>query len=216
MYKGVWKGKYADDGTRILILGESHYCSEGDSLDTTTSVIKRFLEKDDIPFFEKIVESLGYRADERETLFDLVFFGNYIDELCGIGDAKAKEYARKDCEKYNDELFSFVNENKIDVILSFSKLAYDHLPVSTCENKKRNLEGGTRKVIGNIGQNNNVAEKYEYVANVVHNKCNIALNRDLVVYALRHPSGQGGYSVEQAKKFFMAECEELKRIIKIE
>lgn len=73
MYKGVWKGKYADDGTRILILGESHYCSEGDSLDTTTSVIKRFLEKDDIPFFEKIVESLGYRADERETLFDLVF-----------------------------------------------------------------------------------------------------------------------------------------------
>ena len=92
MYLGVWIGKEANENG-ILILGESHY---GET-ETTRGVIEFYLSENHkgsrdawMRFFDRISKSFGY-YEMSEEFWDKVFYGNYIEMPCGVGDNKADE-----------------------------------------------------------------------------------------------------------------------------
>ena len=69
---------------------------------------------------EKAIETLQIEADavkklinhiddEFESFWNNVYFANYVDGLCGIGDSKAKILIKNNKEIYNNELFEFIN-----------------------------------------------------------------------------------------------------------
>ena len=100
MHKGVFKGEKAkDQPVKILILGESHHINTDSKVTTdkiagvpasytTASVIHEHLEKRKIHgFFTKIAKTFGIPETEEENFWQGVYFGNYIDVLCGIGNS---------------------------------------------------------------------------------------------------------------------------------
>ena len=98
MFKGVYEGKNAKhQSKRILILGESHYDKDGYNDFTTDSVVQNFYSnpgEKKYQFFHKIAkcffENVKDIDDEFESFWNNVYFANYVDGLCGIGDSKAK------------------------------------------------------------------------------------------------------------------------------
>ena len=121
MFKGVYEGKNAKhQSKRILILGESHYAKDGYNDFTTDSVVQNFYSnpgEKKYQFFHKIAkcffENVKDIDDEFESFWNNVYFANYVDELCGIGDSKAKNFIKNNKEKYNNELFEFINKNEL-------------------------------------------------------------------------------------------------------
>lgn len=201
MYEGVFEGTYAKN---ILILSESHHGP--DHVESTKSVVYDYFnnpQKACYNFFDKIAKSFGYselNREKREEFWNKVYFGNYIDELCGIGDdrAKIKIWGNKEngrCQ-YNDDLFKFVNDKEIDVIFCFSRMVYNALPslAKAKENKFPSIGNGTiKKGSGTVSDK---ISHCEYLKDVEHGKTTIVLNRNLVVYGMRHPSGRGGYDAD--------------------
>lgn len=113
MFKGVYEGKNAKhQSKRILILGESHYDKDGYNDFTTDSVVQNFYSnpgEKKYQFFHKIAkcffENVKDIDDEFESFWNNVYFANYVDGLCGIGDSKAKILIKNNKEIYNNELF---------------------------------------------------------------------------------------------------------------
>ena len=206
MYNGVWMGSNVQDTAKVLIVGESHY--KGDKEVTSTEAVLK--EHMNLSFFQKIAKSFGY--DDCFEFFNKVHFGNYVDELCGIGENnRAAESIRTNNEKYNNELCLYVNEHGIDVVVFFSKLSYMNAPDSTKQDKVVSYA----TTIGQIGGRNNVMNHCFYKAGVKYKKCSVSLNKALTVYALRHPSGAGGYDERQVYEGIKESgCKELLKLLK--
>lgn len=203
MHKGEFVGINAHKKqNRTLILGESHHVSTDSSVTTdkiagvpasytTASVIQEHLDKSKThDFLTKIAKTFG--SEEENVFWQSVFFGNYIDVLCGIGNSVAKNQIKdKDNRiKYNDQLFQFVNQHKIEKIFCFSILAYKSLPSLSDD------EESTRETIGMRGNRRVFLRHCQYKAGLQHEGTSVILHQPLHVYGISHPQSKGGYSPE--------------------
>lgn len=212
MHYGVYCGRKAEaDEEKILILSESHHVNTDDketdnktpgveATYTTQGNIVDYLKDpcaDSYRIYDTIVKTFGFEPEKRVSFWNRVFFGNYIDVLCGIGDNYAKEYVggSKNRVKLNDQLFQFVNEYQIDTIYCFSILSYDKLP-SLSTSKE---EGNSSKFqIGKTasGKKYVYLRKCYYEEGQLHKWTNIILRKPLTVFGITHPSSKGGYPLE--------------------
>ncbi|MBR3150121.1 MAG: hypothetical protein IKF64_08120 [Eubacterium sp.] len=203
MYKGVFEGKKVNSlNKRILILGESHHDDDENDDFTTQSVLGSYKHNPTeakYKFFWKIANSFGFYErcvdDEFHHFWDYVYFGNYIDSICGIKTSKAKHLANKNRKKYNDDLFQFINENDIEYVFVFSRLVYEKMPSI---DKKHNKEwmGNVNNQDLFVANKRDWISKCEYKRNCEHKYTTIELNHDLVVYNMRHPSAKCGFNAE--------------------
>ncbi len=110
--------------------------------------------------------------------------------LCGKGDTKkAKYFMKQNRTEYNNDLFSFVNQNQISVLVCFTKATFWNLPAASDEDR-----GTYRKIeLPLIGGRANTINIYEYAPGVNHGSCDVILEASLKVYGIRHPSARGGY-----------------------
>ncbi len=209
MFKGVYEGKNAKyQSKRILILGESHYDKDGYNDFTTDSVVQNFYSnprEKKYQFFHKIAkcffENVKNIDDEFECFWNNVYFANYVDELCGIGDSKAKNLIKSNRKKYNNELFEFINKNEIDIVFVFGRSVYYNLPNysknKTVTEKQPDLDNG----------NIFVGSRRDFISHCVYLKCEqhknvkTVLKRNVHIYGLRHPSAQCGFNVENYKPY---------------
>lgn len=215
MFKGVYKGCKSDLLTKkILILGESHY--ENDTkIENTFNVVNDFLndqKKIYYKFFRKIAETLDeevYKTHSNyERVWDYVYFGNYVSEICGIRNGRAKELVNKNREVYNNELFKFINENDIDIVFVFSRLTYNHLPSLSKKGKEKEKQIVDKTLkVGNVRDYINCSF---YLPNIPHRKVDVILNKELAVYSMRHPSAAGGYNIDNYYKYLNPLFERLK------
>ena len=218
MFKGVWCGKNVPKTNRILIMGESHYDSEELTARntapeyTTSDVVRCYLEKHPSwsSFFDRIAESFGYSSSDRERFYSKVYFGNYVEELCGVGDDRAQKSIKRNRDAYNTSLFNFINDNEIDILICFTKESYNNLPsfASSGETAGSELIGK----IGESGKKHNNAEYCNYVAGVEHAHCDTVLKKTLKVYAFVHPTGQYGFNPSQVYEY-CKKIEALKELI---
>lgn len=143
MHKGEFKGEQAENQEiRVLIMGESHYWGEEKKEEDrrTDKVVQTYLdnynasspsEKDkSYRFFDNIVQAFGVDPENRTDFWNRVWFGNYIDEPCGIRDSRATKLLKRadKRDELNKQLFSFIEENQIDIVFCFSRKVYDKLP----------------------------------------------------------------------------------------
>lgn len=186
MHKGVFIGSEArNQPKRILILGESHYGVQ----ESTTAVMERyFREPGDIAyrFFDRIVETFGYARENREEFWAKVYFGNYIDLPCGVGDGQARAAIKENRTKSNDDLIDFIFQEEIDYVFCFSRLVYNHLPKLYREN------GDDESCI--------LEDRTHYLMKCVYcpgqrSDAKRWIEKPLVVYGLKHPSR--GYSPQK-------------------
>ena len=211
-----WIGGSLNSNIRVLILGESHYDEEnnlGANVTFSTSgVVEYYFKKRErwAPFFDKIAASFGYDIDNARSFYEQVCFGNYVDVVCGVGDNNcARYYINLNRIKYNSDLFKFVNEYSVDVVVCFSKLVYSNLPKIGSKD-----EHWDRKTIGKIGNRNNNVDICFYRKDVVHDFCDVKLQNDLKVYGVRHPSARGGFKSEQVYQF-MIKQDDVRSICKL-
>ena len=186
MHKGVFIGSEArNQPKRILILGESHYGIQ----ESTTAVMERyFREPEDISyrFFDKIVGTFGYAKVDREQFWAKVYFGNYIDVSCGVGNRQTRAAIKDNRVNYNEDLIAFIVKEKIDYAFCFSRLVYNHLPKLCRENGDDEsciLEDRTHylmKCVYYPGQRDDMKQW---------------IDKPLEVYGLKHPSR--GYSPQK-------------------
>lgn len=209
MFKGVYEGKNAKyQSKRILILGESHYDKDGYNDFTTDSVVQNFYSNPSekkYQFFHKIAkcffENVNDIDDEFECFWNNVYFANYVDGVCGIGDSKAKNLIKDNKEKYNNELFEFINENEIDIVFVFGRTVYNNLPTysknKTVTEKQPDLDNGNIFV----GSRRDFISHCVYLKGEQHKNVKTVLKRDVHIYGLRHPSAQCGFNVENYKPY---------------
>ena len=213
MFKGVYKGKKAETlKNGILILGESHHDSKENGNFTTDQVIntnyRNNPKNSKYSFFHTIAKTFGVNTDnideEFENFWDYVYFGNYIEVLCGVGDSRAKLHLKDNNNRiqYNDELFKFVNDkkNNIDYIFVFSRLVYYNLPEFDINEASEKETIFCEDIIR--GKRDWIA-KSVYKSNTKHEKVNEILKRDIIVFSMRHPSSRCGYN----SYFYQSELE---------
>ena len=211
MSPGEWKGSNIVETNRTLILGESHYEDDSNSIGkevpySTAGVVEEYLSqhcKTDgrkgrwHRFFDRIAESFGYSKEHSVDFYKKIWFGNYVNVLCGTGEEnKACHYMNKNRKEYNDELFSFVNSHDIDVIACFSKEVFWHLPAMA----KEDSDSYRELSLPLTGGRKNVINYYEYAPGVKHDSCDVELKKPLKVYGIRHPSARGGFNASQVYK----------------
>lgn len=209
MFKGVYEGENAKyQNKRILILGESHYDKDGYDNFTTKSVIENYHfnpNEKKYNFFHKIAQCFSVNTNDIDKEFECfwsnVYFANYVDELCGIGDSKAKNLINNNRKKYNNELFEFINKNEIDIVFVFGRTVYNNLPsYSKNENtaeKQPNLDNGNLFV----GSKIDFISHCVYLKGEQHKNAETELNRDIHIYGLRHPSARCGFNAENYKPY---------------
>lgn len=209
MFKGVYEGKNAKhQNKRILILGESHYDKDGYDNFTTKSVIENYhlnSNEKKYNFFHKIAQCFSVNINDIDKEFECfwsnVYFANYVDELCGIGDSKAKNLIKNNKEKYNNELFEFINKNEIDIVFAFGRTVYNNLPSysknKTATEKHPDLDNGDLFV----GNKRDFVSHCIYLKNEPHENTDIELNKDIHIYGLRHPSAKCGFNAENYKPY---------------
>lgn len=203
MHNGVFEGKKAkNQPVKILILGESHHISTDSKVTTdkiagvpasytTASVILEHIENRKIHgFLTKIAKTFRVSVAEEESFWQGVYFGNYIDVLCGIGNSVAKKQIADNRKEYNNQLFRFVNEHKITKIFCFSILVYKNLP-DLRENEEYKCD-----TVGMRGSRRVFLRQCQYMAGKQHKGTDVTLLRDLDVFGISHPSARGGYSLE--------------------
>lgn len=206
MFNGVYKGKKADTlNKRILILGESHHDNKENNSFTTDEVVntnyRNNPKNSKYAFFHKIAQTFGVNTEnideEFENFWDYVYFGNYIDVLCGVGDSRARVHLKgksnENRKLYNDELFKFVNDkkNNVDCIFVFSRLTYDNLPAF---NKNEVSEKETVLCEETINGKRDWISCAKYMHDIEHGNADVILNHDIVIYGMRHPSSRCGYN----------------------
>jgi hypothetical protein len=208
LHRGVFEGEIANDQpVKILILGESHHWSKEDWVTAkdeteaqaqerrkkkaetyrTEDVMKRYFENYEsfgnreqaYRFFENIVRSFGFDPENRTNFWNRVWFGNYIDELCGVRDSKAAKLLGKPGkrEALNQKLFEFIEANEIDIVFCFSRKVYNKLPP---------LElAGDKETKGDKTDSHRLNECFY---NAGQRKCvPVRLSKPVVVYGLKHP-----------------------------
>ena len=184
MHRGVFEGKQAkDQPVKVLILGESHYWSKDKSEEEklTSKVVETYLsETYSYRFFDNIVRAFGVATEKRRDFWEKVWFGNYIDEPCGIRDSTATKLLKRPGkrEELNGQLFSFIKENEITVVFCFSRKVYNKLPplelIGDKETKGNNRDSHRlNECVYVAGQRKNVS---------------VALSKPVTVYGLKHPS----------------------------
>ncbi len=194
MHKGVFEGtKAKDQPVKVLILGESHYWSEDKKEEDklTSKVMETYLsETYSYRFFDNIVRSFGVAPEKRRGFWEKVWFGNYIDEPCGIRDSQATKLLKQPekREELNRQLFLFIEENKIDVVFCFSRKVYDKLPP---------LEEGDKEKRGAKIDSHRLNECV-YVAGQRKN-ASLSLSKSVTVYGLKHPSQGFSYRRYEGK-----------------
>lgn len=201
MHHGVFEGQKAkDQPVRILILGESHHVSTDRSVTTdkiagipatytTASVVREHLDKRKThDFLTKIAKS--FDTKEEVHFWESVYFGNYIDVLCGIGNSLAEKQIADNRSEYNDQLFRFVNKYNISIIFCFSVLAYENLP------DLADGEASRCETIGMRGTRRVYLRQCKYKAETQHSGTSVILEKDLHVFGISHPQAKGGYSPE--------------------
>lgn len=209
MFKGVYEGENAKyQNKRILILGESHYDKDGYDNFTTKSVIENYHlnpNEKKYNFFHKIAQCFSVNTNDIDKEFECfwsnVCFANYVDELCGIGDSKAKSLIENNKKEYNDELFEFINKNIIDIVFVFGRTVYNNLPSysknETTAEKQPNLDNGNLFV----GGKRDFISHCVYLKGEQHKNAETELNRDIHIYGLRHPSARCGFNAENYKPY---------------
>lgn len=209
MFKGVYEGKKAKcQNKRILILGESHYDKDGYDNFTTKSVIENYHlnpNEKKYNFFHKIAQCFSVNTNDIDKEFECfwsnVYFANYVDELCGIGDSKAKSLIENNKKEYNDELFEFINKNIIDIVFVFGRTVYNNLPSysknETTAEKQPNLDNDNLFV----GSKRDFISHCVYLKGEQHKNAETELNRDIHIYGLRHPSARCGFNAENYKPY---------------
>lgn len=209
MHKGVFVGAHArNNPKKVLILGESHHWAEEDYDKTedersrkeatyyTYNVLKRYLDNyehstgrdrdHNYRFFDNIVKSIGVDPEtERIKFWNSVYFGNYVEKLCGVGDAKAKKAIRDNRTEYNSHLIEFINKEHIDYVFCYSYLTYNNLPSCNSE-------------VGDTEVPHDSSEKPQIIK-CIYKKgdkefCDVQLDHDIAVYKIRHPSRGFSYS----------------------
>lgn len=203
MHHGVYQGlKAQEQEKRILILGESHHDIEeimGQPASyPTNSIVNTYLSEEKTKnthyFFHKIAQSFGVdtnKSEEKEMFWDKVYFGNYIEVVCGVGDNTAKHMAYENKDYYNQKLKEFVIQEKIDYIFCFGVSAvYNCLPSK--QGWDRNAIYPEGKII--VGHKlKNGKEKNVYLRAGVYRE-NGYFEREVAVYGIPHPSAQGGFN----------------------
>lgn len=209
MFKGVYEGENAKyQNKRILILGESHYDKDGYDDFTTKSLIENYHlnpNEKKYNFFHKIAQCFSVNTNdidkEFECFWNNAYFANYVDELCGIGDSKAKSLIENNKKEYNNELFGFINKNKIDIVFVFGRMVYNNLPSysknKTAAEKQPDLDNGNIFV----GSRRDFISHCVYLKGEQHKNVKTVLKRDVHIYGLRHPSAQCGFNVENYKPY---------------
>ena len=227
MHKGEYGSENAKNKQiNVLILGESHHWSKEDWVIAegetesqaeerrkekaanykTETVLKNYLlnyakstDRDKAYyFFDKIVKAFGFDPEtQRKYFWDHVWFGNYIDELCGVGDSKATALLGRDKKRqeYNDQLFEFINDKEIDIIFCFSRRVYNKLPSlvkGECEEEIN---------VGDFLRTKDGKSKKDYISYCKylpgsHKHTSKPLNRTVEVYGMLHPSGKYGFAPE--------------------
>ncbi len=208
MHPGEWRGKSVPNGNGILILGESHYGREDEPNYKTSDVVEAYLchrllncgsAKWD-RFFDSIAASFGYTKPECGDFFHRIWFGNYVPEICGVGDANKAEMCMKENRtEYNNQLFSFINANEIATIVCFSKATYWKLPSSDSSDTHVDIE------IPSTDGKRNVIHRYQYAPGIVRDGCEVTLEKPLLVYGVRHPSARSGYNARDVYDVFAKE-----------
>ena len=200
MHHGVFKGQKAkEQPVRILILGESHYWSENKKEEDklTSKVVETYLKQYNWPvrserdrayrFFDYIVRTFSVDPElNREDFWNKVYFGNYIDEPCGIRDSTAANLLKKTgkCEELNRQLFKFIEENEIDIVFCFSRRVYSALPQLEKQDSENELDGADAHRLEKCIYNPGVRENFD-----------IDLDKPVTFYGLRHTSQ--GFSYRQ-------------------
>lgn len=142
MYHGIFEGAAAAaQPKKILILGESHHGDVPEDVrkpgkGSTKEVVMDYLSQKAgteqcLQFFHKIALSFGVdvgKDEEKKLFWDKVFFGNYVDVLCGVQDGTAERLMKQNKETYNQELAEFVNRHQIDTVFCFGLGVFDCLP----------------------------------------------------------------------------------------
>ncbi len=199
MHKGIFIGENAKSReNRIMILGESHHTDGNNQTELieanykTSKVIadyyknphdKRYRIFDKIMLsFEKSPNSLT----ERKEFWESCFFANYIDVLCGVGNNTAKNniYSNNNYIKYNNELFDYINKEKINTVFCFSRLVFNCLP-----------NNGIKQEIqcGQTGRWRDFILKAVYEPNIKYSKTDVVLDHSVCFYGMRHPAARCGY-----------------------
>lgn len=209
MFKGVYEGKNAKcQNKRILVLGESHYDKDEYDNFTTKSVIENYYlnpNKKKYNFFHKIAQCFSINSTdinkEFECFWSNVYFANYVDELCGIGNSKAKNSIKNNRKKYNNELFEFINKNEIDIVFVFDRTVYNNLPSysknKTADEKQADLDNGNLFV----GKKRDFISYCIYRKDEKHKYADTILDKDVHIYGLRHPSARCGFNAENYKPY---------------
>ena len=207
MHHGVFEGQKAkDQKVGVLILGESHYWDEDKKEEDrlTSKVVNTYLkkynsrirsEKDrSYRFFDNIVQAFGIDPEKRTDFWNQVYFGNYIDEPCGIRDARATKLLKKagKREELNTQLFKFIEQNEIRIVFCSSRKVYDKLP--SLDEKL-----GDQEVKGDENDSHRL-NKCVYCAGAAQRKyVSISLSKPVTVYGLKHPSQGFSYRRYQEK-----------------
>lgn len=205
MHNGEYVGAAAAaQRKRILILGESHHGDGPEDVGKpgkipTEDVVKIYLSQKDktekrLEFFHEIALSFGIETgkDEEKRLFwDKVFFGNYVDVLCGVRDSAARNWIKRCGKEYNEQLVKFVNERQIDIIFSFSILAYWALPTSGgCRPGILPAEQGALLNQKTVGRRNN---RNVYLRGYICEPSTDTIDHPVTIYGIPHPSARGGF-----------------------
>ena len=204
MHEGVFEGEKArDQKVKVLILGESHYWGEDKKEEDklTSKVVENYLEQYNSTirserdrsyrFFDYIVRTFGVDPElYRERFWNNVYFGNYIDEPCGVRDSRASKLLKiaGKREELNRQLYKFIKENKIDVVFCFSRRAYSALPQLEKQDSENEVDGADAHRL----------EKCIYYSGS-REGVNIALDKPVTFYGLRHTSQGFSYRKYQER-----------------
>ena len=216
MNQKPWIGNNLNKKLQVLILGESHYDEENsfgaEVTFATSGVVEYYFKKRErwAQFFDKMAASFGYSVTNARVFYDQVYFGNYVDVVCGVGNNNcAKHFINLNRKKYNTDLFKYVNDKGIHVIICFSKQVYHSLPKLGSKDEFCSSES-----IGKIGGKNNILGVTFYLPDVEHGFCDVKLQKGLKVYGVRHPSAKGGYNSEQVYQY-MKKQEDVRALCKV-
>lgn len=117
--------------------------------------------------------------EQRNDFWNRVYFGNYIDRLCGVRNDAAKKLLKFDenRKKYNEQRFSFIREKEIDIVFCFSRKVYNHLPALENDDKD---EADEEKDTHRLNKRTYCPGK--------RNQLSEFLIKPVVIYGLRHTS----------------------------
>lgn len=203
MYTGVFKGEKAEkQKVRVLILGESHHYET----ESTQKTVDGYLDKCKNEghgekchgFFDQIVRAFGKDPEtERKEFWNSVWFGNYIDKICGVGDFQAVKLLSNPTNRktYNDDLFDFVNENQIDIIFCFSRRVYNHLPsLVKGDEYEEKIDDKIYLLTKDEKQKPDYISYCKYLPGLSHDHTTKQLKKSLDIYGMLHPSGRYGFN----------------------